>query len=118
MMRSGPSAGTTRCVRDGLGGNEWVLLISFPDNIGGNPSVPQVTNYRPSKSADALGDGLRGWGGRTRTGESVRELSDWNRVTTSPERAQAWRRRPFVCKLRDNGLAAAIRKRLRADPGT
>jgi hypothetical protein len=54
MMRSGPSAGTTRCVRDGLGGNEWVLLISFPDNIGGNPSVPQVTNYRPSKSADAL----------------------------------------------------------------
>ena len=26
--------GTTRCVRDGLGGNEWVLLISFPDNIG------------------------------------------------------------------------------------
>ena len=29
MMRSGPSAGTTRCVRDGLGGNEWVLLICF-----------------------------------------------------------------------------------------
>ena len=28
---------------------------------------------------------LPGWGGRTRTGESVRELSDWNRVTTSPE---------------------------------
>ena len=27
---------------------------------------------------------LRGWGGGTRTGESVRELSDWNRVTTSP----------------------------------
>jgi hypothetical protein len=72
MMRSGPSAGTTRCVRDGLGGNEWVLLISFPDNIGGNPSVPQVTNYRPSKSADALGDGLRGCACRTRTGESVR----------------------------------------------
>jgi hypothetical protein len=60
MMRSGPSAGTTRCVRDGLGGNEWVLLISFPDNIGGNPSVPQVTNYRPSKSADALG-GRTAW---------------------------------------------------------
>jgi hypothetical protein len=29
--------------------------------------------------------GLPGWGGRTRTGESVRELSDWNCVTTSPE---------------------------------
>ena len=64
MMRSGPSAGTTRCVRDGLGGNEWVLLNLFPDNIGGNPSVPQVTNYRPSKSADALGDGLRRLGRR------------------------------------------------------
>ena len=34
MMRSGPSAGTTRCVRDGLGGNEWVLLISFPTISG------------------------------------------------------------------------------------
>ena len=61
---------------------------------------------------------LRGWAYRTRTAESVRELSDWNRLTASPERAQAWRQRPFVCKLRDNGLAAAIRKRLRADPGT
>ncbi len=30
----------------------------------------------------ARGDRLRGWGGRTRTGESARELSDWNRVTT------------------------------------
>ena len=85
MMRSGPSAGTTRCVRDGLGGNEWVLLISFPDNIGGNPSVPQVTNYRPSKSADALGDGLRGWACRIRTKESVREPPNWICVTISPE---------------------------------
>jgi hypothetical protein len=29
--------------------------------------------------------GLRGWAFRTRTGESVRELSDWNCVTTSPD---------------------------------
>ena len=65
---------------------------------------------------NARGDRLPGWAGRTRTGESVRELSDWNRVTTWPERAQAWRRSPFVCKLRDNGGAAAIRKRLRAIP--
>jgi hypothetical protein len=28
---------------------------------------------------------LRGWAYRTRTGESVRALSDWNPVTTSPE---------------------------------
>jgi hypothetical protein len=26
-------------IRAGLGRNEWVLLISFPDNIGGNPSA-------------------------------------------------------------------------------
>jgi hypothetical protein len=29
--------------------------------------------------------GLRGWAFRIRTGESVRELSDWNCVTTSPD---------------------------------
>jgi hypothetical protein len=29
--------------------------------------------------------GLPGWACRIRTGESVRELSDWNSVTTSPE---------------------------------
>ena len=32
-----------------------------------------------------LETGLRGWAYRIRTGESVRELSDWNFVTTSPE---------------------------------
>jgi hypothetical protein len=24
-------------IRAGLGRNEWVLLISFPDNVGGQP---------------------------------------------------------------------------------
>ena len=24
-------------IRAGLGRNEWVLLISFPDNVGGEP---------------------------------------------------------------------------------
>jgi hypothetical protein len=28
---------------------------------------------------------LPGWAYRTRTGESVRALTDWNSVTTSPE---------------------------------
>jgi hypothetical protein len=33
----------------GLGRNEWVLLISFPDNIGGNPSseFQRLTKRRP-----------------------------------------------------------------------
>jgi hypothetical protein len=41
----------------------------------------------------------RGISVRIRTGESVRELSDWNFVTTLPESAQAGRRRPFGCGL-------------------
>jgi hypothetical protein len=48
--------------------------------------------------------GLPGWAYRTRTGESVRELPDWIRVTTSPEQAHARRRRPFACKLRNRDL--------------
>jgi hypothetical protein len=51
----------------------------------GATSVPQVTNYRPSKSADALGDGLRGWAGRIRTKESVREPPNWICVIISPK---------------------------------
>jgi hypothetical protein len=31
--------GIEYAIRAGLGRNEWVLLISFPDNVGGNPSV-------------------------------------------------------------------------------
>src|SRR5262249_30786435 len=31
------------------------------------------------------GERLRGWACKTRTGESVRELSDWNSVATSPQ---------------------------------
>ena len=38
------------------------------------------------------------------TGESVRELSDWNFVTTSPEVVQARRRRPFAWELRCTNL--------------
>jgi hypothetical protein len=42
-------------IRAGLGRNEWVLLISFPDNIGGNPSV---VNFSGSRK-DALGEGKK-----------------------------------------------------------
>jgi hypothetical protein len=48
--------------------------------------------------------GLPGWACRIRTGESVRELSDWNSVATLPEVVQARRRRPFTCELRDTDL--------------
>jgi hypothetical protein len=36
---------------------------------------------------------------RTRTSESVCELSDWNCVATSPQRGAMRRRRPFACEL-------------------
>jgi hypothetical protein len=42
-------------IRARLGRNEWVLLISFPDNIGGNPSV---VNFSGSRK-DALGEGKK-----------------------------------------------------------
>ena len=48
--------------------------------------------------------GLPAWSGRIRTGESVRELSDWNSLATLPEVVQARRRRPFACGLRDTDL--------------
>ena len=40
-------------IRAGLGRDEWVLLISFPDNVGGNPSV--VVNFSGSRK-DALAE--------------------------------------------------------------
>jgi hypothetical protein len=48
--------------------------------------------------------GLPGWACRIRTGESVRELSDWNSVTTSPGVGASPRRRPFAGELHDTGL--------------
>jgi hypothetical protein len=39
---------------------------------------------------------LRGWACRTRIGESVRELSDWKYVTTSPGVGAGPRRRRFA----------------------
>jgi hypothetical protein len=38
--------GVEYAIRAGLGGNEWVLLISFPDNVGGNPSVVNFSGAR------------------------------------------------------------------------
>jgi hypothetical protein len=60
--------------------------------------------------------GLSGWGGRTRTGESVRALSDWNGVTTSPDIGQVRRQRRFECKLRDTPRGGRRRRPWRA-PG-
>ena len=48
--------------------------------------------------------GLAGWACRIRTGESLREQSDWNSVTTSPGVGASPRRRPFAGELRDTGL--------------
>src|SRR2546430_8042114 len=54
----------------------------------------------------AVGDQLPGWAFRIRTGESVRALSDWNSVTTSPKVGASPRRRAFACELRDTDFAA------------
>ena len=48
--------------------------------------------------------GLAGWAYRIRTGESVRELSNWNFVTTSAGVVQARRRRPFAWEQRCTNL--------------
>jgi hypothetical protein len=40
-------------IRAGLGRNEWVLLISFPDNIGGNPTVVKFSGSRKDALAEA-----------------------------------------------------------------
>ena len=42
--------GIDYAIRAGLGRNEWVLLISFPDNVGGNPSVVNFSGSRNTKS--------------------------------------------------------------------
>jgi hypothetical protein len=51
-----------------------------------------------------VGDGLRGWACRIRTGESVRELSDWNSVTTSPELGASRVAETLPYELRDTDL--------------
>jgi hypothetical protein len=40
-------------IRAGLGRDEWVLLISFPDNIGGSPSVVNFSGTRNDALAEA-----------------------------------------------------------------
>ena len=40
-------------IRAGLGREEWVLLISFPDNVGGNPSVVKFSGTRNDALAEA-----------------------------------------------------------------
>jgi hypothetical protein len=45
--------GIEYAIRAGLGRNEWVLVISFPDNIGGNPSVVKFSDPRNDALAEA-----------------------------------------------------------------
>ena len=48
-------AGIEYAVRAGVGWNEWVLLISFPDNVGGDPTTRHYTGSRD----DALAEGKK-----------------------------------------------------------
>ena len=45
--------GVEYAIRAGLGRNERVLLISFPDNVGGNPSVVNFSGSRNDALAEA-----------------------------------------------------------------
>ena len=45
--------GNAYAIRAGLGWNEWVLLISFPDNFGGNPSAVNFSGSRKDALAEA-----------------------------------------------------------------
>jgi hypothetical protein len=45
--------GIEYAIRAGLGRDEWVLSISFPDNIGGTPSVVNFTGARNDALAEA-----------------------------------------------------------------
>ena len=48
-------AGIEYAIRAGVGWNEWVLLISFPDNAGGGPTA---LHYSGSRN-DALAEGKK-----------------------------------------------------------
>ena len=45
--------GIEYAIRAGLGRDEWVLLISFPDNVGSNPSVVKFSGSRNDALAEA-----------------------------------------------------------------
>jgi hypothetical protein len=45
--------GIEYAIRAGLGRNEWVLLISLPDNVGGDPSVVNFSGARNDAIAEA-----------------------------------------------------------------
>jgi hypothetical protein len=45
--------GIEYAIRAGLGRDEWVLSISFPDNVGGTPSVVNFTGARNDALAEA-----------------------------------------------------------------
>ena len=48
-------AGIEYAIRAGVGRNEWVLMISFPDNAGGGPTA---LHYSGSRN-DALAEGKK-----------------------------------------------------------
>jgi hypothetical protein len=58
-------------------------VADLPSLEGESPLNITKRGYR--SPAWTVGDQLPGWAYRTRTGESVRALTDWNSVTTSPE---------------------------------
>ena len=45
--------GIEYAIRAGLDRDEWVLSISFPDNVGGNPTVVHFSGARNDALAEA-----------------------------------------------------------------
>jgi hypothetical protein len=64
------------------------------------PADPPMAYQPPTETR------LPGWACKTRTGESVRELSDWNSVATSPQLGASGAAETFACELRDPDSAA------------
>jgi hypothetical protein len=88
-----------------------------PNDDGGRGGVP-ATRHRPLATFNsARGERLPGWAFRIRTGDSVRELSIWNSLTTSPEVGQAGRRRSFACRSRNLPQQRMAARKYKLGPG-
>jgi hypothetical protein len=94
-------------VKDGLPLPTGPIAAMQPSLLGRLQSrrlgAPQKGSLGSNAQANRppVGDGLRGWACWTRTGESVRELFNWNCLTTLPSVGASWAA-AFAYKLREN----------------
>jgi hypothetical protein len=96
--------GFTRQHAENIGARLRSLLRVRDESTGDAPSGHSLPCPLSPRRTCPTETGLAGWAFRIRTGESVRALSDWNCVTTSPEVSASRRRRRFACELRNTDL--------------